>query len=338
MLADPELDAIVIATPVVTHYELAKQALLAGKHVFVEKPQAQSSAEAEELSALAAGERSRAHARLPPALPPGGLEAEAADRRRRPRRRPLPLRQPSEPRPVPAGRERPLVARRTRPLDDPAPDRRGARRGLGTRRVVPPKRHRGRRLLLPPLPVRRRGAHALSWLDPHKIRKLTVVGRDKMAVFDDMEPERKLTVYDKGPVRGPPPSGRCARATSTSRSSRGTSRCGASAALPLARDGEGDPLRRPARGWPSSARSSCFRSRWTELPRDDSRGDRRRLSRHGDRRGLRDRRPRRRRQAAGAVAALNGRPARSCLRSSSARGRSSRRARSSSRGRGSASA
>ena len=45
MLADPELDAIVIATPVVTHHELA-EALLAGKHVFVEKPQAQSSAEA----------------------------------------------------------------------------------------------------------------------------------------------------------------------------------------------------------------------------------------------------------------------------------------------------
>ena len=40
MLADPELDAVVIATPVVTHYELAKQALLAGKHVFVEKPPA----------------------------------------------------------------------------------------------------------------------------------------------------------------------------------------------------------------------------------------------------------------------------------------------------------
>ena len=40
----------------------------------------------------------------------------------------------------------------------------------------------------------------LSWLDPHKMRKLTVVGRDKMAVFDDMETERKLTVHDKGPV------------------------------------------------------------------------------------------------------------------------------------------
>ena len=53
MISDPELDAVVIATPVITHYELAKQALEAGKHVFVEKPQAQSSAEAEELLALA---------------------------------------------------------------------------------------------------------------------------------------------------------------------------------------------------------------------------------------------------------------------------------------------
>jgi predicted dehydrogenase len=39
----------------------------------------------------------------------------------------------------------------------------------------------------------------LSWLDPHKMRKLTVVGRDKMAVFDDMELERKVTVYEKAP-------------------------------------------------------------------------------------------------------------------------------------------
>ena len=53
----------------------------------------------------------------------------------------------------------------------------------------------------------------LSWLDPHKMRRLTVVGRDKMAVFDDMEPERKVTVYDKGPVRRPRASGRCAKAS-----------------------------------------------------------------------------------------------------------------------------
>ena len=39
----------------------------------------------------------------------------------------------------------------------------------------------------------------LSWLDPHKMRKMTVVGKDKMAVFDDMELEHKVTIYDKAP-------------------------------------------------------------------------------------------------------------------------------------------
>jgi len=38
----------------------------------------------------------------------------------------------------------------------------------------------------------------LSWLDPHKERRFTVVGAKRMATFDDMELERKLTVYDKG--------------------------------------------------------------------------------------------------------------------------------------------
>src|SRR5206468_6224138 len=38
----------------------------------------------------------------------------------------------------------------------------------------------------------------LSWLDPHKERRFTVVGAKRMATFDDMEIERKVTVYDKG--------------------------------------------------------------------------------------------------------------------------------------------
>jgi predicted dehydrogenase len=38
----------------------------------------------------------------------------------------------------------------------------------------------------------------LSWLDPHKERRFTVVGSKRMATFDDMDMERKLTVYDKG--------------------------------------------------------------------------------------------------------------------------------------------
>ncbi len=43
----------------------------------------------------------------------------------------------------------------------------------------------------------------LSWLDPHKERRLTVVGSNKMAVFDDMEPREKLKIYDKGVTRPP---------------------------------------------------------------------------------------------------------------------------------------
>jgi predicted dehydrogenase len=53
VIADPGVDAVVIATPIFTHYGLAKAALLAGKHVLVEKPLTASVAEAEELSELA---------------------------------------------------------------------------------------------------------------------------------------------------------------------------------------------------------------------------------------------------------------------------------------------
>jgi predicted dehydrogenase len=53
VLADPSLDAVVIATPAGTHYELAKQSLMAGKHVFVEKPLATKAAEVDELGRLA---------------------------------------------------------------------------------------------------------------------------------------------------------------------------------------------------------------------------------------------------------------------------------------------
>jgi len=54
LLNDEELDAIVVATPVHLHHELAKKSLLAGKHTFLEKPMASSSAECAELVALAA--------------------------------------------------------------------------------------------------------------------------------------------------------------------------------------------------------------------------------------------------------------------------------------------
>ena len=54
MLADEALDAVVVATPVPTHYDLARRALGAGKHVLVEKPPAMRAAEMDELVSLAA--------------------------------------------------------------------------------------------------------------------------------------------------------------------------------------------------------------------------------------------------------------------------------------------
>jgi predicted dehydrogenase len=53
VLADPKVEAVVLATPISTHYPLARAALLAGKHVFVEKPMTASTAEAVELVSLA---------------------------------------------------------------------------------------------------------------------------------------------------------------------------------------------------------------------------------------------------------------------------------------------
>jgi predicted dehydrogenase len=53
LFADPAVDAVAIATPLFTHFPLARAALAAGKHVLVEKPLAGSVAECEELEALA---------------------------------------------------------------------------------------------------------------------------------------------------------------------------------------------------------------------------------------------------------------------------------------------
>ena len=54
VLRSPKIDAVAVITPVWSHYELAKQALENGKHVFIEKPFTSSSAQADELIELAA--------------------------------------------------------------------------------------------------------------------------------------------------------------------------------------------------------------------------------------------------------------------------------------------
>lgn len=53
VFSDPEIDAVVIATPVASHFDLAMKALGAGKHIFVEKPLARSVKEVERIGALA---------------------------------------------------------------------------------------------------------------------------------------------------------------------------------------------------------------------------------------------------------------------------------------------
>jgi predicted dehydrogenase len=54
VINDPDVEAVVIATPVATHFDLAMRALAAGKHIFVEKPMARSVAEVDEIGRLAA--------------------------------------------------------------------------------------------------------------------------------------------------------------------------------------------------------------------------------------------------------------------------------------------
>jgi predicted dehydrogenase len=203
LLADPDVDAVSIATPVITHFDLARRALLAGKHVFVEKPPAQSSAEAEELVALAE-ERELvfmpgylllyhpAVTKLKNLIVGGGLgevlylygNRQNLGQFRRDENALWSLGAHDLSVMLYLVGEEPVEAwaRGESFLNE------------GVEDVV------FCYLRFPSGVV----AHLhLSWLDPQKMRKLTVVGRDKMAVFDDMEQERKLTVHDKGPVLRP---------------------------------------------------------------------------------------------------------------------------------------
>ena len=199
LLAADDVEAVVIATPVTTHYPLARAALEAGKHVFVEKPPAMRVGEMEELIGIAEARGL--------VLMPGHLLLY-----------------------------HPAVQKLKELVDDGELGEvlvvYGNRQNLGKIRkdenalwslgvhdlsVI---------LYLIQEEIAEAAAHGhaflnegvedvvfcylrfasgkiahmhLSWLDPHKMRRLTVVGRDKMAVFDDMELDRKITVYDKAP-------------------------------------------------------------------------------------------------------------------------------------------
>ncbi len=199
LLRDDTLDAVVVATPVPTHYALAKQALEAGKHVFVEKPPAMRAAEMDELVTLAAD---RDLVLMPGHLllyHPGVLKLKEL----------VDAGELGEVLCVYGNRQNLGIVRTNE----------NALWSLGVHDLSvilylldeDPEiaTANGRDFLTPGVedvvfcylrfPSGKIAHMHLSWLDPHKMRRLTVVGREKMVVFDDMELERKVTVYEKSP-------------------------------------------------------------------------------------------------------------------------------------------
>jgi predicted dehydrogenase len=199
MLADPDLDAVALATPVPTHAELAVQVLQAGKHCFVEKPLAQSVADAQRVVQAA-----RDNARV---LMVGHLLEYHPGVRK--------LKELAD----------------TGELGDQIFYIYGNRLNLGKLRadenalwslgahdvsvVLHLAGEEPEEAVAHGQSYVREGvedvvfcflrfatglsAHLhLSWLDPHKERRFTVVGSRRMATFDDMALEGKLTIYDKG--------------------------------------------------------------------------------------------------------------------------------------------
>ena len=89
VISDPRIDAVVLATPVSTHYPFAKQALLAGKHVLVEKPLATSTEHVLDLIDIAEQTQAYSDGRPHLSLHRGRPPHEGSGRFRRGRRHPL---------------------------------------------------------------------------------------------------------------------------------------------------------------------------------------------------------------------------------------------------------
>ena len=198
LLADESLDAVVVATPVQTHAELATRVLAAGKHCFVEKPLARSEQEAEAVveAARAAGrvlmvghllEYHPGVERLAELVRSG----ELGDLRYiYSNRLNLGKHRQDENALWSLGAHDVSVILRLageEPYECTAVGESYVKRGVEDVVFAFMRFESGLT------------AHMhLSWLDPHKERRFTVVGSRRMATFDDMELERKLTVYDKG--------------------------------------------------------------------------------------------------------------------------------------------
>lgn len=196
-------DAAVVATPAATHAAVAKQVIERGLPVLVEKPFALTVAEAESVAALAAGRG------VPVVVGHLLLYHPAIERLRA-------MIAEGE-----LGEIYYLYSQRVN-LGQVRPDE-NALWSFGPHDVSVAVHLLGH----PPVRVTAQGmsylqpgvedvvfltmefesgvmAHVqMSWLDPHKERRLTVVGSKRMVVFDDMQPREKLKVYDKGVDRPP---------------------------------------------------------------------------------------------------------------------------------------
>jgi len=200
LLGDPDLDAVVIATSVPTHAALTRAALEADKHAFVEKPLALTAADAREVSELA---DARGRILMVDHLLVHHPGVQAVKR----------LVDDGE-----LGRVLYLYGNRQN-LGIVRPDE-NALWSLGPHDISvmlwlagehPVEIAASGECYLQPgvedivfglvrFPSGVLGHLHLSWLDPHKMRRMTVVGSERMVVFDDMETERKVTIYDKAAV------------------------------------------------------------------------------------------------------------------------------------------
>ena len=198
VLKDSEIDAIVIATPSTEHSRLAKLALEAGKHVFVEKPMSMTASSAREIVDIASQKKKMvmvghllryhpAYVRVAEIIESGELGDVYYMYSTR----------------VNLG----IYRDTENALVSLAPhDISTAFMYVGNK--VLSVSSTGSSYLKPGIEDvvfvdiefdNSRMAHLhVSWLDPHKIRKTTIVGSKKMAVIDDMEPSEKVKIYDKG--------------------------------------------------------------------------------------------------------------------------------------------
>jgi predicted dehydrogenase len=192
------VEAVVVASPIDTHYALAREALLAGKHVLVEKPLATSVVEAAHLVALA-----QRQGRVLMVGHTFVYNPAVEELRRRVEAGDLGRIYYGDSARLNLG----LFQRNVNVLWDLAPhDISILMHVLGQRPVVVSARGstcvRATVHDVCYLEIHFSGgatAHAhVSWLDPDKVRRLTLVGDRRMAVFDDVSSTAKLRIYDRG--------------------------------------------------------------------------------------------------------------------------------------------